>query len=89
MIHPASSWSKRVEFSLSEVEKAVGKIVETSEIHNKTSKQIAALVNKLRFSRYPCQRNSVYNKGSEFKLRLQELCELYGLKHKPTMIKDP
>ena len=89
MIDPASSWFEMVELPLSEVEKLVGKNVETSEIFNKTSKQIATLVNKSWFSRYPRPRNIIYDNGSEFKLHFRDLCESYGLKRKPTTIKNP
>jgi hypothetical protein len=31
----------------------------------------------------------IYNNGSEFKLNFEYLCETYGIKRKPTMIKNP
>jgi hypothetical protein len=31
----------------------------------------------------------IYNNGSEFKLNFKYLCETYGIKHKPTTIKNP
>jgi hypothetical protein len=31
----------------------------------------------------------IYNKGSEFKLHFHALCTTYGIKHKPTTIKNP
>ncbi len=32
----------------------------------------------------------IYNNGSEFKLHFRDLCKtLYGIKHKPTSIKNP
>ena len=89
MIDPASSWFEMVELPLTEVEKTVGSIVETSEIFNKTSQQVASLVNKSWFSRYPCPRNIIYDNGSEFKLHFRDLCESYSLKRKPTTIKNP
>ena len=46
MIDPSSSWFEMVELPVSEVMKSVGENVEVSEIFNKTSKQIATLVNK-------------------------------------------
>ena len=57
MIDTGSSWFGLIELPLTEVEKIVRSVVETSEIFNKTSKQIATLVNKLRYSRYPRPRN--------------------------------
>jgi hypothetical protein len=31
----------------------------------------------------------IYNNGSEFKLNFEYLCESYGTKQKPTMVKNP
>jgi hypothetical protein len=31
----------------------------------------------------------IYNNGSEFKLHFRALCATYGVKHKPTSIKNP
>jgi hypothetical protein len=31
----------------------------------------------------------LYDNGSEFKLHLETLCNSYGIKHKPTTIKNP
>ncbi len=40
-------------------------------------------------SRYPRCRNKIYNNVSEFKLNFEYPCVTYGIKHKPTMIKNP
>jgi hypothetical protein len=32
---------------------------------------------------------SVYNNGSEFKLHFHALCDTYGIKRKPTSVKNP
>ncbi len=58
------------------------------EIIDKTSEHIARLVNKTWLSRYPRCRCIIYNNGSEFKLNFEYLCETYGIKHKPTTIKN-
>lgn len=91
MIDLASSWFELVELPVVEkpvLDKKAKKIV-NKEIFDKTSWQIARLVNKLWFSRYPrCQR-VVYDNGSEFKLYFQQLIESYGIKKKPTTIKNP
>ena len=89
MIDPASSWFEIVELPVIEVDKITGKIVETKEIFDKTSAQIANLVNRSWFSRYPRPRHVVYDNGSEFKLYFQALIKTYGLKGKPTTIKNP
>ena len=40
-------------------------------------------------SRYPRCRYLVYDNGSEFKLNFEYLCDSYGIKRKPTTIKNP
>ena len=40
-------------------------------------------------SRYPGAKNIIYDNGSEFKLNFEALCKLYGLKRKPTTVKNP
>ncbi len=59
------------------------------EIFNNTSERIARLVNKTWLSRYPRCCYIIYNNGSEFKLNFEYLCETYGIKCKPTTIKNP
>ncbi len=41
------------------------------------------------FSRYPRCCFIIYNNGSEFKLHFRSLCNTYGIKHKPTSVKNP
>jgi hypothetical protein len=41
------------------------------------------------FSRYPRCCYIIYNNGSEFKLNFEYLCITYGIKRKPTRIKNP
>jgi hypothetical protein len=65
----------------------VSSIVE--EIFDKTSEHIARLVNKTWLSRYPRCRYIIYDNGSEFKLNIEYLCITYGIKCKPTMVKNP
>ncbi len=60
-----------------------------AEIFDKTSAQISNLVYKCWFSRYPCCRYLICSNGSEFKLHFHALCTTYGIKHKPTSIKNP
>ena len=50
---------------------------------------ISHLVNKTWFSRYPHCQNIIYDNGSKFKLHLEALCDLYGIKLKPTSVKNP
>ena len=91
MIDPASSWFEMAELPVIEIEKtdSDNKIIETSETFNKTSQEIARLVNKSWFSRYPRSRKIIYDNGSEFKLHFRNLCDTYGLERKPTTIKNP
>ncbi len=51
--------------------------------------RIAKLVNKTWLCRYPRCRTLIYDNGSEFKLHFEHLCDSYGIKHKPTMVKNP
>jgi hypothetical protein len=51
--------------------------------------KISQLVNKIWLCRYPQYCYSIYNNGSEFKLHFETLCNSYGIKRKPTMIKNP
>jgi hypothetical protein len=59
------------------------------EIFNKISERIAWLVNKTWLSRYPRCCYIIYNNGSEFKLNVEYLCVTYGIKRKPTRMKNP
>jgi hypothetical protein len=59
------------------------------EIFDKTSERIAWLVNKTWLNRYPRCHYILYNNGSEFKLNFEYLCETYGIKRKPTTMKNP
>jgi hypothetical protein len=59
------------------------------EIFDKNSEPIAKLVNKTWLCRYPRCCHLIYDNGSEFKLCFEYLCESYGIKHKPTTVKNP
>jgi hypothetical protein len=56
---------------------------------DKSSAQISNLVYKTWFSRYPRCQYIIYNNGSKFKLHFQSLYDTYGIKHKPTSVKNP
>ncbi len=93
MINPATSWFEVVELPLVRRLKTItvnGKessIVE--EIFDETFERIARLVKKTWLSRYPRCRYIIYDNGSEFKLNFEYLCDIYGIKRKPTTIKNP
>ncbi len=59
------------------------------EIFDKSYDRISRLVNKIWLCRYPQCCYLIYDNGSEFKLHLETLCDSYGIKRKPTMIKNP
>ena len=50
---------------------------------------ISKLVNKTWFSHYPCCQHIIYDNGSLFKLHFEALCESFGIKRKPTSVKNP
>ena len=50
---------------------------------------ISTLVDKTWFSRYPRCQHIIYDNGSEFKLHFEALCDSYGIKRKPTSVKNP
>jgi hypothetical protein len=93
MIDPTTSWFEVAELHLVRRLKTItvnGKessIVE--EIFDKTSERIAWLVNKTWLSRYPRCCYIIYDNGREFKLNFEYLCKTFGVKRKPTMIKNP
>ena len=41
------------------------------------------------FSHYPRSQYIIYDNGSEFKLHFETLCDSYGLKRKPTSVRNP
>ncbi len=93
MINPATSWFEVVELPLVRrlknmtVNGKESSIIE--EIFHKTFEHIACLVNKTWLSSYSRCYYIIYNNVSEFKLNFEYLCVTYGIKHKPTTIKNP
>jgi hypothetical protein len=55
---------------------------------DKSSTQISNIVYKTWFSRYPRCCYIIYDNGSEFKLHFRSLCDTYGIKRKPTSVKN-
>ncbi len=98
MIDPTTSWFEIVKLPTVRVTFPKGgkgkKVIyldytKDAEIFGKTSAQISNLVYKCWFSRYPCCHYIIYDDGSEFKLHFRALCKTYGVKRKPTSIKNP
>ncbi len=93
MIGPTSSWFKIAELPV--VERLQRQTVNGKElliadkIFDKTSERIAKLVNKTWLCRYPRCRHLIYDNRSEFKLHFKYPCESYGIKRRPTTVKNP
>ncbi len=87
MMEPANNWFKIVELPVVEKPSSDTRDLNSSaEYFEKTSQQVAELVNKLWFYRYPRCRHVVFDNGSKFKLYL--LVESYGVEKNPTTIKN-
>ncbi len=56
---------------------------------DRSSAQISNLVYKTWFSRYPLCQYLIYDNGSKIKLHFHGLWDTYGIKHKPTSVKNP
>ncbi len=66
------------------------KITKVAEPYfDKSSTQISNLVYKTWFNRYPCCQYIIFGNGSDNKLHFRSLCDTYGIKHKPTSVKNP
>jgi hypothetical protein len=101
MIDPTTSWFKMVGLPTVAQETTVppsGKSKKitfdkntkvTEPYFDKSSAQISNLVYKTWFSRYPHCQYIIYDNGSKFKLHFRSLCDTYGMKHKPTSVKNP
>jgi hypothetical protein len=50
---------------------------------------MAKLVSKTWLSTYPRCQQLIYDNVSELKLHFEHLCDSFGIKHKPTMVKNP
>jgi hypothetical protein len=80
MTVPTMSKGKKVTFAENT------KVAETTV--DKSSAQISNTVYNTWFSRYPCYQYLIYNNGSKLKLHFHSLCDTYGIKHKPTSVKN-
>jgi hypothetical protein len=99
MIDPATSWFEIVELltvtkstvpTMGKGEKVTcnNYTKESERTFDESSAQIN-LVYKTWFSRYPRCQYLIYNNGSELKLHFRALCDTYGIKRKPTSVKNP
>eukprot|EP00804_Cyclotella_cryptica_P005470 CCRYP_002993-RA/>CCRYP_002993-RA protein AED:0.21 eAED:0.21 QI:0/0/0/1/0/0/2/0/293 len=91
MIDPATSWFKIVELPVSQLQEldipTGTKGQRSKDTH--TSATVGNIINTTWFSHYPYSQYIIYENGSEFKLLFETLCDSYGLKRKPTSVRNP
>jgi hypothetical protein len=98
MIDQKTSWFEIVELpTITKLTLNMGKskkatcndYIKVAETFDKSSAQISNLVYKIWFSRYPHCWFLICDYKSEFKLHFRALCKTYGIKRKPTSVKNP
>ena len=101
MIDPATSWFEIVELPVPELSECdipmgtqgrKGLLTHKQKkepYFDKTSATVGSLINRTWFCCYPCSQYIFYDNGSEFKLHFETLSDSYGLKRKPTSVKNP
>ena len=89
MKDPARTWFEMIELPLGSVKYSRKRKEITEVVIDKTSAQISKLFNKQWLCHYPRAKYVIYDNGSEFKLQFQSVCESYGIKQKPTTLKNP
>jgi hypothetical protein len=101
MIDPATSWFEIVELPTVDLDMTVppagkgkkvtfAKNTKVAESYfDKSSAQISSLVYKTLFCRYPHYCYIINDNGCEYKLHFRSLCKTYGIKCKPTSVKNP
>ena len=98
MIDPFSSWFEIAELPVelfiyitSEEDNSGTKVhkMTKKDKFDKSSAIISHFVNKTWFSRYPHCHHIIYDTRRKFKLCFETLCDSYGIKCKPTSVKNP
>ncbi len=100
MIDPATSWFEIMELLVSQLNESdipMGTQGHKGSLTHKQKKEpyfdktsaVGSLINRTWFCHYPHSQYIVYDNGSEFKLHFKTLCNSYGLKRKPTSVKNP
>eukprot|EP00804_Cyclotella_cryptica_P023907 CCRYP_010041-RA/>CCRYP_010041-RA protein AED:0.42 eAED:0.42 QI:0/-1/0/1/-1/1/1/0/279 len=101
MIDPATSGFEIVELPVSQLQeldipmgtkgqRRKDTHVQTKQPYfDKTSATVGNIINRTWFCHYPRSQYIIYDNGSEFKLHFETLCDSYGLKHKPTSVRNP
>ncbi len=56
---------------------------------DKSSATVGSIISRIWLRCFPHSQYVIYNDGNEFKLHFKRLCDSYGLKHKPTSVKNP
>jgi hypothetical protein len=100
MINPATSWLEIVELStvteltvpstICKGEKitCIDYTLESVTTFDKWSAQISNVVYTTWLSRYPRCQYLIYDNRSKFKVHFCAICGIYGIKHKPTSVKN-
>eukprot|EP00804_Cyclotella_cryptica_P014853 CCRYP_021235-RA/>CCRYP_021235-RA protein AED:0.36 eAED:0.38 QI:0/0/0/1/0/0/2/0/404 len=100
MIDPTTSWFKIVKLPVSQLHEldipmgTKGQRNKDTHIQakqsyfDKSSAKLDNIINRTWCSCYPTSQYAIYNNGSEFKLHFETLCHSYGLKHKPTSVRN-
>eukprot|EP00804_Cyclotella_cryptica_P007855 CCRYP_001438-RA/>CCRYP_001438-RA protein AED:0.10 eAED:0.10 QI:2589/-1/1/1/-1/1/1/166/750 len=101
MIDPATRWFEIVELPVSQLQeldistgtkgqRSKDTHVQTKQPYfDKTSATVGNTINRTWFSRYPRSQYIIYDNGSKFKLHFETLYDSYGLKRKPTSVRNP
>ena len=89
IIDPATGWLEMVELPTISIEIEVKGKKPLKWLIDKSSAEVARLFNQQWLSRYPRAKYINYDNSSEFKLYFEALCKSFGMKSKPTTIKNP
>ena len=99
MIDPASSWFEIVELPITtdavipmdtKEQKGTKTHINTKlPYFDKSSAMISHLISKTWFSCYLYCQYIIYDNGNKFILHFKALCDSYGIKRKPTSVKNP
>jgi hypothetical protein len=84
MTDPASSW-----FEIVELPVTTDAVIPLDTKGQRVLRHILTNIMKTWFSNYPCCQYISYDNGSELKLHFKALCESFGIKRKPTRVKNP
>jgi len=99
MIVQASTWFEKVELPVT-IDAVIPKVTKGQRgtmTHNntklpysdKSSAMIGTLVNKTWFNNYPHCHYILYYNGRKFTIHFEALCKSFGIKSKPTSVKNP